>query len=782
MGMARIKRGTGFKGVLSYSMEDDRGKIIGGNMCGGNPAELAREFSLSRKLRSDIEKPVWHQSLRLPKGDKASIEKWNNIADDYMKRLGFSDMHQRIYIMHDDPEGQHIHIIASRVSLERKVYLGQNENLKSTTHIRELEKDYNLRIFEDDGQKLKPAKMKPKKQEIEMALRKREQPLRMKLQALIDDAIESNQTVIQFIQRLESQGIKVRPNLASTGKLNGFSFFIEGIYFKGSQLGKDYKLDGLQKRGLTYEQTRDFEELAIFKSIGNGRIDEESSSENRNFNSDYGRLSGSVSRSFSESRERCGDSENRSKTSGRSNVANATQHDQQSRSSITSFVSNDSSDGGLRQVNREDRINDNESANLDRVSNQKDAESTSFDGGSNREVREFRKKDTHGYNNDIGNAFGSDSSKFYRSDNSANSVQNWRDRFKRKSAATRNSSASISNPAATRHSHTRFTDAEIKTAKEVDPTAYLESAGYIVKREGRHLSVRLGPRCEESYRVTWMADGHWVSCTREGAAVGDNAALVQHIESCTFVEAIYRLIGPTAPTPAQRPSPKQTRTPPKIPPQTVQAREAGRRYLQTARKITLQTILEAENCGFLRYTDGAVVFVGYSQNGAENATKRAINVSDEVQKRDFAGSDKRYPPILRGSATVWIVEGGVDALALHDIALRRGQQVPTVIVSGGSKVRLFLENEDVQTILKNAGHVVIALENEKDADTQSKTDAEHAKQAAAIAEITKQEPMLWKPKNEKDLAEFNEKQQENEKKDDELSEKSEYEEESLRMM
>ncbi|WP_223930825.1 hypothetical protein, partial [Aeromonas caviae] len=38
--------------------------------------------------------------------------------------------------------------------------------------------------------------------------------------------------------------------------------------------------------------------------------------------------------------------------------------------------------------------------------------------------------------------------------------------------------------------------------------------------------------------------------------------------------------------------------------------------------------------------------------------------------------DKSYPPILPGDpAKVWIVEGGPDALALHDIAKRSGQRI-----------------------------------------------------------------------------------------------------------
>jgi hypothetical protein len=41
--------------------------VIGGNMTGSSVAELISEFESSKQLRPDVAKPVWHNSLRLPK-------------------------------------------------------------------------------------------------------------------------------------------------------------------------------------------------------------------------------------------------------------------------------------------------------------------------------------------------------------------------------------------------------------------------------------------------------------------------------------------------------------------------------------------------------------------------------------------------------------------------------------------------------------------------------------------------------------------------------------------
>ncbi len=280
-----------------------------------------------------------------------------------------------------------------------------------------------------------------------------------------------------------------------------------------------------------------------------------------------------------------------------------------------------------------------------------------------------------------------------------------------------------------------------------------------MKREGRHLSVRAGG--DEAYRVTRQQDGRWLWCDRYGNDGGDNIDLVREIEPATgYAEAVYRLSG--APTVRQKQRPSEPKCqPPQLPAQGLAAREHGRDYLN-GRGISPDTIEHAEKAGMVSYADGGVLFVGYDRAGtAQNATRRAIAPADPVQKRDLRGSDKSYPPILPGDpAKVWIVEGGPDALALHDIAKRSGQQPPTVIVSGGANVRSFLEREDVQAILKRAERVTVAGENEKNPEAQAKADAGHQKQAQRVAEITGREVRQWTPKPEhgKDLADMNARQ------------------------
>ena len=254
--MSRAVRGSGFRGVCEYAIErngkKERGVIVGGNMSGVNPRELAAEFGQVRNLRADIAKPVSHNCLRLPQGERLTAAEWSIIADDFMSQMGFTSSNQRIYVLHDDKDGQHIHLIANRVGEDGKVWLGKNENLMATKIINQLELKYKLEVT---VQKVEKEKKEPKKQEIERGKRKNEEPTRIKIQKAIDRALNKPVSIADFYLEIKKVGINLKINRASTGKINGFSFEMNGVKFKGSDLGKSYSLSGLEKRGLIVPKT-----------------------------------------------------------------------------------------------------------------------------------------------------------------------------------------------------------------------------------------------------------------------------------------------------------------------------------------------------------------------------------------------------------------------------------------------------------------------------------------------------------------------------------------------
>lgn len=285
-GMQKIRRGKNFAGVVLYALRPGSHHrctpyVIGGNMMGDAERDLIAEFNTTKTLRPDVVKPVWHNSLRLPKNEALTNAQWVAIADDYMKRMGFAETHLRCYILHDDADSQHIHIIASRIDLNAgKLYLGKNENLISTRIIQQLERDYSLTRTkgpelvvspspaspyhpslsrESPTQKPMGAIPKPKKlsrNEAMMEKYKGEPSPKSVIQEALEELLVGKPSTAEFVTQLVARNITVVPNIASTGKMNGFSFEHNGIAFKASQLGKGYSWSALQHR-LDYQPERD---------------------------------------------------------------------------------------------------------------------------------------------------------------------------------------------------------------------------------------------------------------------------------------------------------------------------------------------------------------------------------------------------------------------------------------------------------------------------------------------------------------------------------------------
>lgn len=260
------KRGKGFKGCLQYIFSIKKDKedkpapdFICSNMFGENIKELTQEFTQTRNIRQDVDKPVWHTSLSLtPEEEKLGPEKWQEIAENYLEKMGFDlANNQYVVVRHNDTEKDHIHILANRIGLDGTVWAGKFEALKSIDVCQELEKSHGLTITKGLDRSDKPDVKTPTKEEIEMGLREGKRPPRMVLQDTISEALADKPDTASFLDRLEDAGISVAFNKASTGRISGVSFGYAGIHFKGSQLGKKFGWNKIAEV-LNYEQDRDF--------------------------------------------------------------------------------------------------------------------------------------------------------------------------------------------------------------------------------------------------------------------------------------------------------------------------------------------------------------------------------------------------------------------------------------------------------------------------------------------------------------------------------------------
>ncbi|MBY7869460.1 relaxase/mobilization nuclease domain-containing protein [Vibrio fluvialis] len=257
---AKVNRGNGFRGLANYILDSVKGaELLGGNMSGKNSRELSKEFAVCRKLRPNIKRPAWHVSLALPAGENIDNSMWCNVAQRFLEEMGVDiNMHQYFLGKHSDTNNEHIHIGLNRIGFNGELYHGRNDVMLAIQATHKLEKEFGLQLtptFEERKQEKSLTS-----NEIQMAARTGEVPARAALQNILNEALTDKLDVFAFIERCEAAGATVIPNVASTGRLNGFAFEYGGIKFKGSDLGAKYTYKNL-KEVVIYEQDRQSAEL-----------------------------------------------------------------------------------------------------------------------------------------------------------------------------------------------------------------------------------------------------------------------------------------------------------------------------------------------------------------------------------------------------------------------------------------------------------------------------------------------------------------------------------------
>ncbi|MCY0900495.1 MAG: relaxase/mobilization nuclease domain-containing protein, partial [Firmicutes bacterium] len=253
--IAKMVKGRGFRGALEYDLQAGKSVLLETNLAGQTPRAMAKEFGEVRQLRPTLGKAVVHVSLSLHAGEHLTDAQWRDIAHQYLMRMGFTD-NQYVVTRHTDTAHEHIHILANRITLAGDVVSDSQDWKRQEAFMRALERDYHL-IADSPSQKAE--RKAPTKGEIEYALRTGQASIKQRLQGLCDAAMQGCTSLSDYIERLVVTGVDVIPTVQLNGaKVSGLMYRLDGTVMKGSDLGKAYSPAGLAKRGVTYEQNRDF--------------------------------------------------------------------------------------------------------------------------------------------------------------------------------------------------------------------------------------------------------------------------------------------------------------------------------------------------------------------------------------------------------------------------------------------------------------------------------------------------------------------------------------------
>lgn len=150
--IAKIGRGENLYGALAYNqakVEKEKAQILLTNRIIETPdghysvAQLARSFEPYLIANRNTEKPTLHISLNPDPKNKVSDEEFKQMAEEYMKEMGYGEQ-PFIVFKHTDIDRTHIHIVSVCVDEEGKKISDHFEKRRSMKVCRELERKYGL--------------------------------------------------------------------------------------------------------------------------------------------------------------------------------------------------------------------------------------------------------------------------------------------------------------------------------------------------------------------------------------------------------------------------------------------------------------------------------------------------------------------------------------------------------------------------------------------------------------------------------------------------------------
>ena len=227
--IAKIMKGSGFKGVINYILDPKKGTelIDSSGVRTDDISYIIQSFIDQTKLNSRVSKVVGHISLSFSTQDslKLSNEFMTQVAREYMEKMGIKDT-QYIIGRHFDKDHPHVHIAFNRIDNHGKTISDKNDRFRSEKICKELTTKYDL-YFASGKEKIKEHRLKEPdktKYEIYQALREK---------------IPKSRNWKSLLAHLRNEGIDVHFKYkGNTQEVQGIVFEKNGYHFNGSKVDR----------------------------------------------------------------------------------------------------------------------------------------------------------------------------------------------------------------------------------------------------------------------------------------------------------------------------------------------------------------------------------------------------------------------------------------------------------------------------------------------------------------------------------------------------------------
>ena len=247
--IAKIMKGSGFKGVINYILDPKKGTelIDSSGVRTDDISHIIQSFIDQTNLNPRVSKVVGHISLSFSTQDslKLSNEFMTQAAREYMEKMGIKDT-QYIIGRHFDKDHPHVHIAFNRIDNHGKTISDKNDRFRSEKICKELTAKYSL-YFAGGKENVKEHRLKePDKTKYEIY-----QALKAEIARCRDWKT--------LLAHLKKQDIDVRFKYkGSSQEVQGIIFEKNGYHFNGSKVDRNFsysKIDfSLHQNNREHEQ------------------------------------------------------------------------------------------------------------------------------------------------------------------------------------------------------------------------------------------------------------------------------------------------------------------------------------------------------------------------------------------------------------------------------------------------------------------------------------------------------------------------------------------------
>lgn len=236
--IAKVTKGQSFGGLAAYlygpgrhQEHADAHMVVGNLAVADNAKAIAAELRDVAAENPRVRRPVFHASLSLPPGERLNDEQWAEAGRVFMDQMGFTSPEGGeeapwAMVRHDGDQGQHAHLIASRVRFDGTLVSDSHDFRRSHAAVRAVEAELGLSTPELSWHHMATVS----RSERESAQRRGVPPERSHLRQALEWMRDStNGTRKDFEARAAAAGVLLRANQSpSTGRMNGYSVSYQG--------------------------------------------------------------------------------------------------------------------------------------------------------------------------------------------------------------------------------------------------------------------------------------------------------------------------------------------------------------------------------------------------------------------------------------------------------------------------------------------------------------------------------------------------------------------------